>query len=410
MKFERFIASRYLISKHKLNYITVISIISIFGITVGVAALIVVLSIFNGFGSIVTQILINFDPHIKIESLLPEGVSNYSEIQNELEKNPLIESYSPFVSGKVVIFSSRIIRVVTLNGISSNVSKEFNGLRKNIVLGRYNLQKVGDLPSIMIGLGLASRMQTIIGDTVAIVSPVGFENVITSYAPPKTERFIIAGIFDSHNKDVDAFNVYTSLTVAQNLLGYVNRINGFEMRLKNISNADKLKIYLQGKVNPNQFEVKTWYDLHKQLYNVMLIERWTAYIILSLIIAVATFSIFGSLTMSVIEKKRDIGVLKSMGASDKSILKIFLFEGILVGIVGTILGTILGLFICYLQITYKIYPLDSTVYIIDALPVEIRLADILAIGFAAMLLSTIAGLYPARKAASTLPLEAIKWE
>ncbi|MCX8010905.1 MAG: FtsX-like permease family protein, partial [Ignavibacteria bacterium] len=207
-----------------------------------------------------------------------------------------------------------------------------------------------------------------------------------------------------------AVSVYSELSQAQDLLGYDNRINGFEIRGANISSAELIKNELKFKLDQNIYEVKTWFDLHKQLYSVMLIERWTAYIILSLIIAVATFSIFGSLIMTVIEKKRDIGILKSMGATNKSILKIFLIEGTLIGIIGAFLGTVIGLIVCYLQIEYKLYPLDSTIYIIDALPVEIRIVDIVVISVSAIFLSTLAGLYPAFKASKTVPLEAIRWE
>lgn len=410
MKFEKFIALRYLISKHKLNFITVISFISILGITVGVAALIVVLSIFNGFGSMVTQILVNFDPHVKIEAKSHIGISDYSKIEQEIENYPSVESYSPFVEGKVVIYSSKIIRVVNLYGIGSDAKHELTGLKNNIVIGKYDLNPNQPVIPIIIGLNLATRLQTVLGDTVTIVSPVGFENALLSYSPPIMRMFVVVGIYNSHNKDIDAFNVYAPLSIAQNLLGSKESIDGFDIRLKNINDASEAKSNFQKITDPKFAEVSTWFDLHKQLYSVMLIERWSAYIILSLIIAVATFSIFGSLTMTVIEKKRDIGVMKAMGVNDKSVLKIFLFEGVLIGTIGTILGVILGLFICYLQITYKLYPLDPSVYIIDALPVEIRLLDILAIALLALLLSTIAGWYPAKKAAKTFPLEAIRWE
>jgi lipoprotein-releasing system permease protein len=142
----------------------------------------------------------------------------------------------------------------------------------------------------------------------------------------------------------------------------------------------------------------------------MQVERWTAYIILSLIIAVATFNILGSLSMSVIEKRRDIGILRSMGATEKSILKIFMFEGLLIGILGTLLGVILGYLVCYIQIHYNIYPLDPTQYKIDSLPIEIKISDFFFISGASMLLSFLASLYPSKKAAKVNPINAIKWE
>jgi lipoprotein-releasing system permease protein len=142
----------------------------------------------------------------------------------------------------------------------------------------------------------------------------------------------------------------------------------------------------------------------------MKVERWTAYLILSLIIAVATFNILGSLSMSVIEKKRDIGILNAMGISEKSVLRIFMFEGILIGIIGTVVGIILGYLVCYIQIEYNIYPLNPAQYKIDALPMEVRLSDFFFISGASMLLAFLAALYPAKRAVKVNPLEAIKWE
>ncbi|MEO8231568.1 MAG: FtsX-like permease family protein, partial [Ignavibacteriota bacterium] len=151
-------------------------------------------------------------------------------------------------------------------------------------------------------------------------------------------------------------------------------------------------------------------DFHKELYSVMQIERWVAYILLSLIIAVATFNILGSLSMSVIEKKRDIGILRSMGAKENSILKIFMYEGLMIGLIGTGLGVLLGYFICFLQIQYNIYPLDPTQYKIDSLPLQLRLSDFFVIAGASILLSFIASLIPAKRAAKVDALQAIKWE
>jgi lipoprotein-releasing system permease protein len=142
----------------------------------------------------------------------------------------------------------------------------------------------------------------------------------------------------------------------------------------------------------------------------MKIERWTAYLILCLIVGVATFNVLGSLTMGVIEKRRDIGALKSLGATRASIVRIFMFEGLLVGVLGTVLGLVLGLVVCYLQIQYHVFPLDPNVYIIPAIPIDIHAADIVAVTFASMLLSSIASLYPARRAANLLPVVALRWE
>jgi lipoprotein-releasing system permease protein len=188
-----------------------------------------------------------------------------------------------------------------------------------------------------------------------------------------------------------------------------NSVTGIELRLKDINRSESFKEKLISSLG-NEYKINTWYDLHQDLYSVMMIERWTAYVILSLIIAVATFNIAGSLTMTVIEKKRDIGVLKAMGSTNGSIVRIFMLEGILIGIYGTIIGCILGLGICLMQIQFKLFPLDPTVYPIDSLPIDLRWTDFVFVGLAALLLSFLASLYPARRAAKQEPIQAIRWE
>jgi lipoprotein-releasing system permease protein len=219
----------------------------------------------------------------------------------------------------------------------------------------------------------------------------------------------VVGIYDSNNKDYDAHYAYISLESARELFQYRSGVGGIEMRLHEIRDAERVKKRLSTQLG-DQYAVSSWYDLHKNLYAVMQIERWSAYLILCLIVGVATFNVLGSLTMGVIEKRRDIGVLKALGATRGSITRIFMFEGLLVGTIGTSLGLVLGLVVCYLQAQYQLFPLDPTVYIIPAIPVDIRVEDFVSVTLASMLLSTFASLYPARRAARLLPMAAIRWE
>ncbi|MCX8057464.1 MAG: FtsX-like permease family protein [Ignavibacteria bacterium] len=409
MSLERLIAFRYLKSKHKINFITVISLLSIIGITVGVAALIIVLSVFNGFGSLVTEILISFDPHLKIESNYAEGFLPDKKLENWLESNENVQSFSPFVNGKCVVYSNKVIRIINLYGISESKKHEIGGLKQNIISGEYNLHS-DFIPKALIGLSLATRLQVSVGDTIVVVSPDGIENLLAGLSVPSYQTFVVGGIYNTHNKDIDAFNVYVPLSFAQRLLNYGNNIFGYEIRLKNINRTNSVKSALEKNFENKIYSIKTWFDLHKDLYSVMLIERWTAYVILSLIIAVATFSIFSSLLMTVLEKKRDIGILKAMGLQNKSLLKIFLLEGIIIGVIGSILGLIVGLGVCFLQLKYKIYSLDPTVYIIDALPIKIEWLDVFLIVVMAIFLSTFAAYFPAKRATKLNPIEAIRWE
>ena len=410
MKFESYISRRYLISKHKINFITIISLISIAGITIGVAALIVVLSVFNGFGSLVTSFLVTFDPHIRIEIISPEGYNKQNDITAALRTIPDVKDYTPYVSGKVLAYNQGLTQVINLKGIEEKSGNDIYGIKPDILFGKYYLSDETGTPSIILGLTLADRMQSIIGDTITLISPVGIENVITQLSQPKSQKFIVSGIYSSNNNEYDESYIFTNLKTAQNLLGYYDDVQGYDIKLDNINHSFDVKDRLEKKLDKNLFSVNTWYDFHKELYTVMKLERWAAYIILCLIVAVATFNILGSLSMSVIEKKRDIGILRSMGANEKSILKIFMYEGLLIGAIGTVAGAILGYFVCYLQLKYNIYPLDPTQYKIDSLPLQVRVDDFFFIAVASMLLSFFASLIPAQRAAKVDPLEAIKWE
>jgi lipoprotein-releasing system permease protein len=280
----------------------------------------------------------------------------------------------------------------------------------SILYGEENISSSKPIPKVIIGIQLADKMQTIVGDTLTLISPLGIEKAVTQLSMPLTKKIIVNGIYRSNNNDYDESYIIADIKFVQYLLGYKKNIQGFEVRLENSDEAFDVQNYLQDNLSKSDFSVNTWYDFHKELYSVMKVERWTAYLILSLIIAVATFNILGSLSMSVIEKKRDIGILNAMGISEKSVLRIFMFEGILIGIIGTVVGIILGYLVCYIQIEYNIYPLNPAQYKIDALPMEVRLSDFFFISGASMLLAFLAALYPAKRAVKVNPLEAIKWE
>jgi len=410
MKIESFISKRYLVSKHKINFITIISILSVLGITIGVASLVVVLSVFNGFGSLVTSFLMNLDPQVRVEVISDSGYNHLDQLKKDLNNIKDVRAYSPYVSGKVLAYRGNLTRVVDLKGIVKKNDKDIYNISSSMQLGKFEIGTDNNLPGVILGLPLADHLEILPGDTLTLISPAGIEKVITQFSSPQIQKFIVTGIFVSNNNTYDDNYMFTNLGTAQRLLGYGNNIQGYDIMLNNIDNSDKVKSKLLSELNSNLFSVNTWYDFHKELYYVMKIERWSAFLILSLIIAVACFNVLGSLSMSVIEKKRDIGILRSMGISENSVLRIFMNEGVMIGIIGTIAGLLLGYAVCYIQIHFKIYPLNPVQYKIDALPVKIRISDFFYISFASMILSFIASYLPAKRASKVDPLEAIKWE
>ncbi len=403
--FEIFIAKKYVRAKHKLNFIRILSLISTLGITIGVAALVIVLAVFNGFGSTVTKILVNFEPHLKITVNDNTETNLDSKFFNELKNRKDVVSCYTFLEGKTLFINQRTYDVVNLKGIElANNSKSWD-LSSNLISGKYDL--TGN--KVLLGLSLALKLSVRVGDTLVATSAYNIEKTITTFGIPLSKKFIIAGIFESNNKDYDAGYAITSLKNTQQLFGLGKSISGYEVRLNNFKNSESFKEEISSSV-PKNFRIQTWADLHKQLYSVMLIERWAAYILLCLIIAVASFNIFASLLMTVLEKKKDIGIMRSLGVSKNSIQKIFLTSGMLVGLAGTLSGLLIGLLVCFLQINYNFYPLDPTKYIIDALPIELRFSDIIAISSMALMLTFLAAYFPSKRAANTIIIESIKYE
>ena len=406
---EYFIARRYLLSNRKLRFVNIIGFISIVGITVGVGALLIVLAVFNGFSDVVTNVLVGFDPHLRIEKKGSFSLAEITGMERVLASESGVTGIAPFVAGKAMLVAKSYNRVVYLRGMDEKRIAGVSGIKSKIIYGNLHLQDSMGVGDIIIGLSLADHLATIVGDEITIISPHGFQSALSAFGVPQSMKFRVSAIYESNNRDYDANYAFISLASAQRLFAMEGKYNGIEMRIEDFSNSDKVKRSLVPGL-PGDVTVSTWYDLHKSLYTVMKVERWSAYILLSLIIMVATFNMLGSLSMSVIEKQRDIGVLKSMGATSRGIVTIFMVEGLLIGIIGTIMGFVIGLVVLYLQMTYHLFALDTNVFIIPAVPVKIEWGDFIAVGFASMGMSFLASYYPARKAARSIVTESLRWE
>ncbi len=412
MSYSSFIALRYLKSKRKAASVSIISWISLAGVIVGTAALVIVISVFNGFQGIVTNILVNFDPHIRVTAESGQYLHHPEKVLAEVQSVRDVRSATMFLSGKAMIVSGGVNRAINVIGIVPEGNERISSLSKSLVLGHFlNPNKNNQ---ILLGLSLADALDSVVGDTIAVISPAGIERSLTQFYQPKVAKFVVSGIYQSENKDYDGYYAYVNLPAAQFLFSSPDStpspdmVNGIDAKLWNIGKSSEVKSKLEHTLSG--VRVETWYDLHKDLYQMMTIERIVAYIVLSLIILIAAFNILGSLTMTVIEKRREIGVLKAMGATQKGITKIYLLEGILVGIFGSILGLTIGYAVCEAQIKYQLFKLDTSVYIIPALPVSMHASDFITVGIIAIIISTVAALYPAKRASRIDPANAIRWE
>ena len=402
---EFFIAKRYLKAKHKIGFITILSAISWVGITIGVAALIIVISVFNGFGGLVKNLLISYDPHIIISTQQAENTEK--RINSLLSENHEVKSISPILEANGIANSGNNFNVVVIKGLNLPTLNSLGFIKQK---NRIENDFKNNFADIFIGQILAAKMGLMEGDTISLIPIKTIKQSVVDFTSlPIVYKGIVKNIFTTNNKEYDENYIFTTLESAEIIFGGRFRINSFEIRLGNIEALNTIKSRLQKELG-NEVKITTWYELHKNLYDVMQIERWSAFLLLTMIISVAVFNILSTLTMIVIEKKRDIGVLMAMGFNKNSIIRLFIYQGILVGTGGIFSGLLLGLLTCYLQIRYKFYSLDPTKYIIDALPVKVDLLDILSIVLATLFLASLASVYPAKKASEINIVESIKYE
>ncbi len=404
MRFELRFALRYIFSKRSFNFITVISIISFIGIAIGVSAIIIVLSIFNGFRDFTEQQLIGFDPHIRIAKF-KTNKQELSSIKQLLAEIDNIKSISLTEEARVVGSAKGKIFVFNLIKINPNEFNEFYNLNKYIVNGNNLINNSTGLAKIVIGVGISNKLNLAPGDTLEIITPKDIESSIKFFSLPKSYKFIVSGIFQTNVNDFDFTIAFTG---TQSVISDKKTIKYLNLKVKDLNQIETVAKQIQIILPDSQ--VLTWKDLHKDLFKIMNFERYFSTIILSLIILIAVFNVLSSLTMTVIEKRRDIGILSSIGATNKQIKNIFLIQGILIGLMSTITGIILGLLFCYGQINFQWFKLSSNNFLISAIPIKIQVFDILIASIISLIFTFIASIYPAKKAVKSITIENIREE
>lgn len=405
MSVPRLLARRYLFGKKRFSFINIISLLAMLGILFGVAALIVVMSVFNGFNSLVTSILRDFDPHIRIERAPATEGRDDAAVRAMLQSRADVSGVMPYIERKAMAMARSTSAFIHVKGVDIDLLPRVSGIQSSMVLGGF---RTGVPNGIVLGIGLADRLRVLPGDTITVISPAGMENILTQYVMPTMLRCPVIGIYDSKNKLYDAAYGFVSIAMARDLFLQPAGVTGFDVRLGDSDRSEEVQRELRGTLGPG-WNVQTWQDLHKDLYAVMAIERWSAFILLSLITAVAVFNILASLTMLVLEKQRDIGILRTMGMTARSIQRTFLLQGFWIGVLGTFSGLAVGLTLAFLQQHFGLVRLDAA-FIIPSLPVEIRWTDVGIIVLATFLLCMLAASYPARRASRVDIIDAVRWE
>ncbi len=395
MRTEFFISLRYLLTKRKEKFISLISVISVLGIAIGVAALIVVIGVMSGFDRDLRDKIVGNYSHITVVGY--EGIKS-AEAQGILKKLtliPHITGVSPYLQGQVLLKEGNRYFAVSLKGIEPKSESQVTDVSKYLIQG--------DLNQIADGI--------IIGKELAVYFGLQLGSEIIAYSADRKEhRLKVMGIFASGMYEYDMNLVFTDIPKAQDILGLKDTVSAIAVKLDNLYLADAARSRIADEVGP-AYVVKTWMEQNKNFFAALNLEKLVMFIILTLIVLVASFNIISTLIVLVVEKTKDIGILKALGMSSAGIQRIFQFQGIIIGTLGTGVGLGLGLFLCAVLKKYQFIKLPQDIYYIDKLPVFIQLwPDVGLIVIAAMAITLIATIYPAYKASAMKPVEALRYE
>jgi lipoprotein-releasing system permease protein len=408
MSFEIFFSLRYLKAKRRQGFISIITGISILGIMIGVMSLIVVLAVMNGFREDLLKKILGVNSHLIILSYRG-GIKDTQTVMDKALEVDGVLSATPFIYSQVMIKNADNVSGAILRGLDPDTAGTVINIDSMIKEGSLTLLKKrnSDPQGIILGSELSKRIGALPGDTVTLVSPIGKLTPLGRMA--NEGKFKVKAIFESGMYEYDSSMVYLSLTDARDFLSLGDEVTGIELKVEDIDKSDKIAEIVQDKLG-YPYWTKDWKMMNKSLFSALKLEKVTMFIILIMIVLVGALNIISSLVMLVMEKTHDIAILRTMGASSKSIMSIFIFQGLFVGLIGTLFGLISGSFLCHLLARYKFIKLPPDVYYISTLPVRIESLDIVLIALAAILISFLATIFPSWQASKLNPVEALRYE
>ena len=428
MRFELFVALRYLFARRKQAFIYIISAMSVLGVAIGVAALVVVLGVYNGFTTDIRDKILGANAHIIITGPIAaltasptaadrerggvaSGLSGIDAVLKRITSVSGVVGATPFLYAEGMLSSPKGVKGVVIRGIDPGTAPSVLSMLDNLPVGSVNElapKAEGAPPGVLVGNELAKRLGLMLGSRVNLLSPSGQKS--TAGFQPRIRPYRVAGIFQTGMFEYDSSLGFVSLEAGRDLLGLpADQISGIEVTVKDVYKADTVAAALQKNLGPLA-SVRTWMDMNANLFAALKLEKIGMFILLAMVVLIGSFSIVTTLVMLVMEKTHDIAILMSMGATKGMIRGIFMLQGTIIGVVGTLLGYVLGIGLALLLQRYQFIKLPPGVYTLDHLPILLNWVDIVVVGISAMTLCFLATIYPARQASSLEPAEALRFE
>ena len=414
MSYSLFIASRYLTSRNKRTFISVISLMSVLGVAIGVAALVIVMSVYNGVTQEMREKILGANPHIMVMATQAgafgaDAAKGRGEAIERIRETPGVVSATPFLYAEVLLSTPQGATGLVVRGIDPELAVESMPMLQHLESGSVeNLSREQGPAGMLVGQELARRFHLSVGSRVNLMSPAGQRT--TAGFVPKLRSFRVEGIFKSGMSDFDSRLAYVPIAATQDLMGYPDgHISGVEAFVEDPYKARDIASDIVERLGA-PFYARNWIDMNANLFAALQLERFGMFIVLLMVILVGSFSIITSLVMLVMEKTKDIAILMSMGATTAGVRRIFMLQGAIIGAVGTSIGYVLGIVLALLLKKYQFIELPPGVYMMDTLPVIIDPLDLLIIGAVSMLLCFVATIYPARQASRIVPAEALRYE
>jgi lipoprotein-releasing system permease protein len=417
--YEFFIGLRYLKAKRKQFFISIITLISIAGVFLGVMALIIVLAVMNGFETDIKEKILGTYSHVILLKHGDVGISDYPVLIEKVKGYRRVISASPFIYNQVMLTSKTNVSGIVIRGIDPESAMEVTSISHAIKEGSLSLLKgKGEdrtIPGIVIGRELARHLGAFLNDPITVISPMG---IITPMGmAPRVRQFKVVGIFSVGMYEYDSSLAYIALEEAQRFFDMGDSVTGIEIKVDNIYKAKEVARLIDRNLG-FPYWTKDWMEMNKNLFSALRLEKVIMFIILFLIVFVAAFNIVSTLIMVVMEKNKDIAILKSMGAPSRSIMRIFIIKGLIIGASGTLLGALAGLLAAVnmesiagffeRMLGLEVFPRD--VYYLDRFPSEVNPVDVIVIVVVALMLCFLATLYPSWKASKLDPAEALRYE